>query len=151
MTLCCDAGHIAQRFLARHHTVLQIGSTVFVHGGILPSHADYGLERINRSVYACYVLYIVTARCLSRLIALCVCLLNKQKTIGTQPTYHIPSDTRTLSCACICYSLAGGNSGRMCIRSFQCSFSFHSLLHLRMLRLLQLQLVLFKVLQSARK
>lgn len=42
------AGHIAQRFLARHHTVLQIGSTVFVHGGILPSHADYGLERINR-------------------------------------------------------------------------------------------------------
>lgn len=41
-------GHIAQRFFARHHTVLQIGSTVFVHGGILPSHADYGLERINR-------------------------------------------------------------------------------------------------------
>jgi len=43
-----SAGHIAQRFFARHHTVLQIGSTVFVHGGILPSHADYGLERINR-------------------------------------------------------------------------------------------------------
>lgn len=41
-------GRVAQRFLARHHTVLQIGSTVFVHGGILPSHADYGLERINR-------------------------------------------------------------------------------------------------------
>lgn len=44
-------GSVAQRFLARHHTVLQIGSTVFVHGGILPSHADYGLERINRSVH----------------------------------------------------------------------------------------------------
>lgn len=41
-------GSVAQRFLARHHTVLQIGSTVFVHGGILPWHADYGLERINR-------------------------------------------------------------------------------------------------------
>ncbi|KAL3146397.1 hypothetical protein ABBQ32_003079 [Trebouxia sp. C0010 RCD-2024] len=41
-------GVVAQRFLARHHTVLQIGSTVFVHGGILPSHAEYGLERINR-------------------------------------------------------------------------------------------------------
>ena len=53
MRLPCDngesiAGSVAQRFLARHHTVLQIGSTVFVHGGILPSHADYGLERINR-------------------------------------------------------------------------------------------------------
>lgn len=50
----CDVvfiGSVAQRFLARHHTVLQIGSTVFVHGGILPSHADYGLERINRSVH----------------------------------------------------------------------------------------------------
>ena len=44
-------GSVAQRFLARHHTVLQIGSTVFVHGGILPSHADYGLERINRFVH----------------------------------------------------------------------------------------------------
>ena len=45
---CAAVGIVAQRFLARHHTVLQIGSTVFVHGGILPSHADYGLERINR-------------------------------------------------------------------------------------------------------
>ena len=23
-------------------------STVFVHGGVLPEHADYGLERINQ-------------------------------------------------------------------------------------------------------
>lgn len=48
------AGSVAQRFLARHHTVLQIGSTVFVHGGILPSHADYGLERINRYKLLCF-------------------------------------------------------------------------------------------------
>jgi len=26
---------------------LQIGSTLFVHGGVLPMHAKYGLERIN--------------------------------------------------------------------------------------------------------
>ena len=26
---------------------LQIGSTLFVHGGVLPNHAQYGLERIN--------------------------------------------------------------------------------------------------------
>ena len=26
---------------------LQIGSTLFVHGGVLPMHAQYGLERIN--------------------------------------------------------------------------------------------------------
>ena len=26
---------------------LQIGSTLFVHGGVLPMHARYGLERIN--------------------------------------------------------------------------------------------------------
>lgn len=48
LTALQPGGQVAQRFLARHHTVLQIGSTVFVHGGILPSHADYGLERINR-------------------------------------------------------------------------------------------------------
>ena len=26
---------------------MQVGSTVFVHGGILPEHAAYGLERMN--------------------------------------------------------------------------------------------------------
>lgn len=29
--------------------VLQIGSTVFVHAGVLPEHARFGLERMNRS------------------------------------------------------------------------------------------------------
>ena len=28
--------------------ILQIGGTVFVHGGVLPEHVDYGIERINR-------------------------------------------------------------------------------------------------------
>ena len=41
-------GPLAQRFFARHPTVLQIGSTVFVHAGVLPCHAEYGLERINK-------------------------------------------------------------------------------------------------------
>jgi hypothetical protein len=26
----------------------QVGSTVFVHGGVLPAHTEYGIERINR-------------------------------------------------------------------------------------------------------
>ena len=62
MCLVCHIGSVAQRFLARHHTVLQIGSTVFVHGGILPSHADYGLERINR-YYSAVVCYSLCMQC----------------------------------------------------------------------------------------
>eukprot|EP00250_Pteridium_aquilinum_P028441 c37163_g1_i1 orf=186-1301(+) len=45
-------GPISSRFLAHHPTVLMVGGTVFVHGGILPSHAKYGLERINAEVRA---------------------------------------------------------------------------------------------------
>jgi hypothetical protein len=30
--------------------VLQVGSTVFVHAGVLPEHARYGLERMNTFV-----------------------------------------------------------------------------------------------------
>ena len=41
------AGPATVRFLADHPIVLQIGSTVFVHGGVLPQHAEYGVERIN--------------------------------------------------------------------------------------------------------
>eukprot|EP00899_Mesostigma_viride_P027240 jgi/Mesvir1/7700/Mv11661-RA.1 len=44
-------GAFARRFLAPHPTVLQVGSSVFVHGGLLPSHvAEPGLERINEEV-----------------------------------------------------------------------------------------------------
>jgi hypothetical protein len=38
------------RRLAAHNTVMVIGDTVFAHGGLLPQHVDYGLERINRAV-----------------------------------------------------------------------------------------------------
>lgn len=40
-------GAVTRRFLAGNPTVLQVGSTVFVHGGVLPQHVAYGLERIN--------------------------------------------------------------------------------------------------------
>ncbi|XP_002963802.2 shewanella-like protein phosphatase 2 [Selaginella moellendorffii] len=43
-------GPISSRFLAHHPTILIVGSTVFAHGGILPSHLDYGLEKINAEV-----------------------------------------------------------------------------------------------------
>ncbi|KAH7279835.1 hypothetical protein KP509_37G039300 [Ceratopteris richardii] len=43
-------GPIASRFLAHHPMVLVVGGTVFVHGGVLPSHAKYGLEKINDEV-----------------------------------------------------------------------------------------------------
>lgn len=41
-------GEVTRRFFARHPTVLQVGSTVFVHGGLLPEHADIGITRINK-------------------------------------------------------------------------------------------------------
>lgn len=43
-------GPIATRFLSKNLTVLIVGESVFVHGGILPEHVDYGLERINQEV-----------------------------------------------------------------------------------------------------
>lgn len=41
-------GPVATRFFAPHPTVLQVGTTLFVHGGVLPAHVEYGLEGINR-------------------------------------------------------------------------------------------------------
>lgn len=37
--------------LAGHNVVMVIGDTGFVHGGILPAHADYGLKAINRDTH----------------------------------------------------------------------------------------------------
>jgi hypothetical protein len=34
--------------LARHLTVAVVGDSLFVHGGVLPAHVDYGLSRINQ-------------------------------------------------------------------------------------------------------
>ena len=43
-------GPISARFLSRNVTVLVIGDSVFVHGGHLPKHVEYGLQRINEEV-----------------------------------------------------------------------------------------------------
>ncbi|XWS35347.1 hypothetical protein CRYUN_Cryun21dG0118000 [Craigia yunnanensis] len=43
-------GPISRRFLANNLTVLVVGDSVFVHGGLLEKHVDYGLERINEEV-----------------------------------------------------------------------------------------------------
>jgi hypothetical protein len=43
-------GGVWARRLAAHNTVMVIGDTVFVHGGLLAAHVDFGLERINRAV-----------------------------------------------------------------------------------------------------
>ena len=45
-------GPLCRRFFAQHPTVLQVGSTLFVHGGLLPSHVDYGVARINEETQA---------------------------------------------------------------------------------------------------
>lgn len=36
--------------LAKRPTILVLGDNVFVHGGVLPQHVDYGLARINHEV-----------------------------------------------------------------------------------------------------
>ena len=38
------------RLLAGHNTVMVVGDTLFVHGGILPEHAQLGLDRVNSNV-----------------------------------------------------------------------------------------------------
>ena len=32
------------------HTVLIVNDTVFAHGGLVPRHVDFGLDKLNRSV-----------------------------------------------------------------------------------------------------
>lgn len=36
------------RLLAKRSLILQVDGTVFVHGGVLPDHVAYGIDRINR-------------------------------------------------------------------------------------------------------
>ncbi|KAF5733945.1 Calcineurin-like metallo-phosphoesterase superfamily protein [Tripterygium wilfordii] len=43
-------GPIARRFLSKNLTVAVVGDSVFVHGGVLADHVNYGLERINEEV-----------------------------------------------------------------------------------------------------
>ncbi|CAL9004382.1 unnamed protein product [Prunus brigantina] len=43
-------GPISSRFLSKNLTVLVVGDSVFVHGGLLAAHVSYGLEKINAEV-----------------------------------------------------------------------------------------------------
>ncbi|KAK7339554.1 hypothetical protein VNO77_20228 [Canavalia gladiata] len=43
-------GPISRRFLTQNVTVLVVGDSIFVHGGLLPHHVSYGLEKINEEV-----------------------------------------------------------------------------------------------------
>ncbi|XP_078155777.1 shewanella-like protein phosphatase 2 [Carex rostrata] len=43
-------GPITTRFLSSNHTILVVGNSVFVHGGLLQKHVEYGLDRINQDV-----------------------------------------------------------------------------------------------------
>ncbi|KAF5742782.1 Calcineurin-like metallo-phosphoesterase superfamily protein [Tripterygium wilfordii] len=43
-------GPIARRFLSKNLTVVVVGDSVFVHGGLLDGHVKYGLEKINEEV-----------------------------------------------------------------------------------------------------
>ena len=47
--LFAPGGPLAQQF-ARNSTVLVVNDTVFAHGGLLPAHVRFGLERLNESV-----------------------------------------------------------------------------------------------------
>lgn len=38
--------------LAQRNTIVMVGDNVFVHGGVLPHHAEYGIERINAEIRA---------------------------------------------------------------------------------------------------
>ena len=41
---------VALRFLAHQPVVVAIGSTLFVHGGVLPEHVTYGLDVLNKEI-----------------------------------------------------------------------------------------------------
>ncbi len=40
------------RLLAKRNVIQIVGDTVFVHGGVLPAHVDYGIERIDAETSA---------------------------------------------------------------------------------------------------
>lgn len=43
-------GPISRRFFTDNVTVLVVGESIFVHGGLLTEHVSYGLEKINAEV-----------------------------------------------------------------------------------------------------
>jgi hypothetical protein len=38
------------KILSRHLAIVQVGPTIFVHGGVLPKHVEYGIGRMNKEI-----------------------------------------------------------------------------------------------------
>ncbi|CAK9215932.1 unnamed protein product [Sphagnum troendelagicum] len=49
-SLLFEAGGPLAKELARHGVALKVNDWLFAHGGIMPHHVEYGLERINHEV-----------------------------------------------------------------------------------------------------
>ncbi|KAI5073073.1 hypothetical protein GOP47_0011086 [Adiantum capillus-veneris] len=49
-SLLFSPGGPLARELARHGVVLRVNDWLFAHGGVLPHHVEYGLERMNKEV-----------------------------------------------------------------------------------------------------
>jgi hypothetical protein len=49
-TIAFAPGGEYAKILGRRPVVVKVGSTVFVHGGVLPAHVGYGLDRINEGL-----------------------------------------------------------------------------------------------------
>ena len=47
--LFSPGGPLAQQ-LSMNHTILIVNDTVFAHGGLVPRHVDFGLDKLNRAV-----------------------------------------------------------------------------------------------------
>ena len=43
-------GGLYANSLAEHNVILQLDGTIFVHGGVLPEHVAYGIDKINSEI-----------------------------------------------------------------------------------------------------
>jgi hypothetical protein len=43
-------GGLYAKQISFHHVILSLEGSIFVHGGVLPSHLDYGIEKVNTEI-----------------------------------------------------------------------------------------------------
>jgi hypothetical protein len=91
--------------LARRNVVVVIGDTVFVHGGVLPEHVAYGIERLNRETRA----YVRGAR--SELPAI---MQGPTSPVWTRK-YSLEPVPSTATCAALAEALEGLGARRMVV------------------------------------
>lgn len=89
--------------LAKRPITLQLGKNIFVHGGLLPTHVDYGLDRLNRESQDWLA---------GKLPQLPAPLADEQGPIWTR-AYSDPS--LTPDCATLAQTLAKLNAKRMIV------------------------------------